>query len=213
MTRRVDRLARFAHDTQGATLLEMAMVMPLLLLLIFGLLDYGRLFWIEAMAQKATAIAARTAAVRPPVCAGVPTVISVSSTNPGEVAPKFGTLCRAGGVCADGGEQSCLLDTATAAGAEIWDRIAPLMPPGATAANVRLRYSFDERIGFLGGPYSPMVTAELVDLAFQFATPLGGLAAMAANDDTLATTSPNSIALPAMSVSLPGEDLAAGLPN
>ena len=70
---------------------------------------------------------------------------------------------------------------ATTTGQEIWDRVSALMPPGSSAANIRLRYTFDGRLGFIGGPYSPIVTAELINLEFQFVLPLGPLAALASN--------------------------------
>lgn len=206
-------LRRFRRDEAGTTVVELAIVVPLLLLLLFALIDYGRLFWIESMAQKAISIAARTAAVRPPVCAGVPKTITAVQTTPGDPAPKFGTICRANGVCASGGEQTCALDVSTATGQEIWNRIEALMPPGSTPANVRMRYTFDGRIGFLGGPYSPIVTAELVNLNFNFVLPLGGLAALASSDASQQSALANTIALPNMSVSLPGEDLASGASN
>lgn len=217
MTALMDILRRFKRDETGTTLVEMAIVMPLLLLLIFGILEYGRLFWITSASQKAMAIAVRTAAVRPPVCAGVPTIITAASTPPNTPAPRFGTVCRAGGACANGGEQVCALNIATTTGQEIWDRVSALMPPGSTPANIRMRYTFDGRMGFVGGPYSPVVTAELVDLnepdqafQFQFVLPLGPLAALASN---AAYTSPTRISLPSMSASLPGEDLALGVTN
>jgi Flp pilus assembly protein TadG len=206
-------LRRFAHDDNGATVVELAIIVPLLMLLTFGVLDYGRLFWIESMAQKATSIAARTAAVRPPVCPGVPETISLAASAPNDGTVKFGTLCRAGGICANGGTQTCALDTTTASGLEIWNRIAPLMPPGSTPANVQVSYSFDGRIGFLGGPYSPVVTAELVGLTFQFASPLGSLGAIAASDASVSASLGSTILLPNMSVSMPGEDLASGVSN
>ncbi len=213
MTVVMDFLRRFKRDTSGTTLVEMAIVMPLLLLLIFGVLEYGRLFWITSITQKATAVAVRLAAVRPPVCPDVPDVISAVSVSPGGTAPKFGTICRTGGVCANLGEQVCALNLGTVTGQEIWTRVAALMPPGSTAANIRLRYSFDGRIGFIGGPYSPVVTVELINLEFQFISPLGQLAALAASDATLAASHTNSIILPSMSASLPGEDLASGVTN
>jgi len=213
MTGFMDFLRRFQRNTSGTTLVELAIVMPLLLLLIFGVLEFGRLFWITGVTQKATAIAVRLAAVRPPVCPNVPDVISAVSVSAGGTAPRFGTVCRTGGVCADLGEQVCALNLGTATGQEIWGRVAALMPPGSTAANIRLRYSFDERIGFVGGPYSPVVTVELINLEFQFISPLGQLAALAASDATIAASLPNSISLPSMSASLPGEDLASGVTN
>lgn len=213
MTRGLHLLRRLGQDCRGAALVELAIAVPLVLLFVFGILDFGRLYWIETTLQKAMHIAARTAALRSPVCAGVPTTVQEAPQAPGQSAPRFGTLCRAGGICADAGDQSCALSTDTATGREIWDRIEFLLPPGATPANVRVTYSFDDRLGFLGGPYTPVVTAEIVNLDFQFVLPLGALAALAANDPTLSAASFNRISLPSMSTSLPGEDLASGIAN
>ena len=79
----------------------------------------------------------------------------------------------------------------------------------ATPANLRFRYSFDPNLGFLGGPYVPLVTVELQNLNFDFFSPLAGLASLAG-----ATPSGNlgaAIPFPPMSVSMPGEDLALGI--
>jgi hypothetical protein len=96
---------------------------------------------------------------------------------------------------------------------EIWRRIAPLLPNDATIANLRFTYSATagdsaSQIGFLGGPYVPTVTVELEGLKFRFATPLSGLADLARG--AAGSTISNTIAIPAMSVSMPGEDLALG---
>lgn len=205
--------SKFKADTAGSAIVEMAILIPLLLLLIFGILEYGRLYWVTGTAQKATAIASRIAAVRPAACPDVPEIISSVPVNPGSPIPKYGTLCRSGNVCLTPGEKTCALNLANPTGQEIWDRITALLPPGSTPANVRLRYTFDERLGFLGGPYSPIVTAELTGLEFRFVSPLGKLAALAAGDATLEGTHPNSITLSSMSSSMPGEDLASGAAN
>lgn len=208
-------LRRLRQNTAGTALVEMAILVPILLLLIFGVLEYGRLYWVTGAAQKATAIASRIAAVRPPVCFDMnnwPTNQYVDETT-----YKAGTLCRASGVCLApplAYQDWCALDQDnTATGIEIWESIEGLMPPGSTEANVRLRYTFDERLGFLGGPYTPMVTVELVDLEFRFVSPLGRLAALAASDETIEASHPNSITLSSMSASIPGEDLASGPAN
>jgi Flp pilus assembly protein TadG len=202
-------LKRFAADTDGATLTELVIVLPTLLLLVLGVVEFGRLGHSEAMAQKATELAARTASVRPAVCEDVPETfepVTVTSGTP----PRFGTLCRVGNVCAtpDVPERTCTLAENNATADEIWQTIAPLLPGTATRANVQLRYTHDDRMGFLGGPYTPIVTAELVGLEFQFITPLGALAnlATAGGGSEIA----NSITFPNMSASLPGEDLGQG---
>lgn len=207
------RARRLARSERGGTLVEMAIVMPLLLLFIFGILDYGRLFWTEAMAQKATEMTTRIASVRGAACPGVPTMVGPASV-PGEPAPRFGTLCRVGNTCANPGTVQCLMNDGDAATQavrdEIWTRVEPLMPPNATRANLRIGYSFDERLGFLGGPYRPIITAEIVNLTFTFVSPLGRIAALAAADPNVVLA--ETITYPAFSVSLPAEDLSSGAP-
>lgn len=51
-----------------------------------------------------------------------------------------------------------------------------------------------------------MVTVSIQNLRFQFATPLGALALLAGSLDGL----PSDLPFPALSVSLPAEDLALG---
>lgn len=163
---------------------------------------------------------------RPPVtpqyCSNqvVPTV-NLRGTSPS--APKFGTLCSAGAsgtVCLDPGPIICTPlagnPSADPTVAEIWAAIAPLMPVSATEANLRFRYDPHDpndpnapQLGFLGGPYVPTVTVELVNLQFTFVTPLSGLAALASPGGSGFTAGP-SLAFPAMSTSLPAEDLAQG---
>ncbi|SLN73907.1 hypothetical protein ROG8370_03639 [Roseovarius gaetbuli] len=59
--------------------------------------------------------------------------------------------------------------------AAIWAQISPLMPVNATEDNVILSGELTPDLGFLGGPYTPVVTARIEALDFQFITPLGAL--------------------------------------
>jgi hypothetical protein len=72
-----------------------------------------------------------------------------------------------------------------------------------------MRYTFDPNLGFLGGPYTPIVTVDLVDFDFQFITPLGALANLATGGTD--SEIPNAITFPNMSASLPAEDLDQGV--
>ena len=213
-----NKLHALRQDEEGATLMELVIVLPTLLLLVLGAVEFGRFGYNEVLAHKATDLAVRTAAVRPAICAGVP-----ETFEPGTgTAPRFGTLCRvgaAGSTCAivtAADMPACTLATpdtnspaAIAAADEIWQTILPLLPNTATRANVQISYTHDPNIGFLGGPYTPIVTAELVGIQFQTITPLGALAALAtANPDNDVA---NSITFPNMSASLPAEDLGQGL--
>lgn len=218
-------LRRFLRSEDGTTLVELTIVIPIFLLIFFALIDFGRMGAEYVMADKAMQIASRIAVVRPPLlpqyCSNqvVPTR-NFRGTSPS--APKFGTLCSAGTsgtVCADPGPIICgpqagnpLSDPTLT---DIWNAIAPLMPAGATEANLSFRYDPDDpndpndpQLGFLGGPYVPIVTVDLVNLQFTFVTPLSGLAALAGSGS--ASAFGPSLPFPAMSMSLPGEDLDLG---
>ena len=213
MSRRLRPLRRFGEDARGTTLVELAFVIPLFLLFLFGLIDFGRLAYHWVAAEKATAIAARIATVRLPACGGVPD----SYVRGDNTTIAFGTNCSfTNGVCTVPGTVTCTGNASNATAAEIWGRIAPLLPNDAEISNLRFTYSPDgdssdgvvEQIGFLGGPYVPTVTVELEDLVFRFATPLSGLANLASG--ATGSTISSDIAIPTMSVSMPGEDLNFG---
>lgn len=199
---------RFLLREDGTTLVEFAVVMPIFLLLFFGLIDFGRLGYEYVMANKAMQMAARTAVTRPPACPGVAQTNLRGALVAGAVPPYFGTNCRAGAtVCADPGTITCAGSAANATAAEIWASISVLMPSDASVANLHFTYAFNPDLGFLGGPYEPMVTVSIQNLDFQFITPLGALATLAG---AVGNDLPSSLPFPALSVSLPAEDLALG---
>lgn len=202
------RMRRFAQDEAGTTLVELAIVLPVFLLLYLGLIDFGRLGAEYVLAEKAMQRASRIAAVRPAACPNVPTVNTRGTGTVGGVAPHYGAGCSiAANICTNPGVQTCSGSAANPTAAEIWAGIQPLMPSHATIANLRFSYTHDPRLGFLGGPYVPIVTVEIQNLNFQFATPLSALAALAGSD----VAGPGAtLPFPSMSTSLPAEDLALG---
>lgn len=227
-----NRHMRFLKSESGASLIEYAIVISLFLLVFFAILDFGRLGFNWVMTEKAMQRAARIAVTRPPVCDGVPETHARGTNG----AVPYGTLCRAdSGVCADVGRQICVLSptdidcsSASASTAtEIWCIINPILPSNATPRNIRLSYEFDRNLGFLGGPYTPMVEVAVVTdedvpdidnsaaLRFDFITPLPGLAAIVGgggmNNVSDTGGGPQAdIPFPDMSVSMPAEDLAQG---
>ena len=202
-------IRRFWSDQRGATLVELAVVLPVFLLLLFGLIDFGRMGAEYVWAEKAMQRAARIAVVRPAACAGVPVMHLRGTVPSGTTPPRFGTKCAAGAtICTNPGTITCAGNMADPTVAEIWGAISGLMPSSATAANLRFSYAYDQNIGFLGGPYTPIVTVEIQNLNFQFATPLSSLAAFAG--DTSGSVPGATLPFPPMSVSLPAEDLAQG---
>ncbi len=197
---------RFRRDQSGAGLVEYSLVILLFLFLLFAIIDFGRLANAWVAANKATQIAARLAAVRPPACTGVPTR---NVRGPAVGSTTFGTMCRAGaGICLDPGTFTCQGNDTNPTSVEIVQAIRPLMPPGTQANNLRFSYSFDPDLGFLGGPYIPMVTVEFINVDFVFISQLGRmLTPLTGNTTALGADIP----MPGMSVSLPGEDLAQGM--
>ena len=203
----VAKLSRFHRDAEGTVLVEMAIVLPIFLLLLLGLIDFGRMGGEFVMASKAMQRAVRIAAVRPTVCPALPTV-NLRGSGAGATT-HYGTSCAAGtNFCVNPGVVTCTASASNATAAEIWTAIAPLMPSHATVSNLKLSYSFDANLGFLGGPYVPVVTVEIQNLNFQFATPLSALAALVGVTDGSAPGA--TLPFPKTSTSLPGEDLAAG---
>ncbi|WP_127900104.1 TadE/TadG family type IV pilus assembly protein [Solirhodobacter olei] len=211
-----DRLRNFCRRTashgageDGAVLVELALVLPLFLFILFGLIDFGRLAYALVMAESAVDMAARIAVVRAPACAGVPTAnLRYTGSSAPVPAPPYGTSCSAGGnICAGTSAPPCTGVLSNTTASEIWSRVAPLMPSGTTVANLQFTYTYDPKLGFLGGPYVPMVTVALTGAQFQFVTPLAGLAQML----TGTGLGFNQIEdFPTISASLPGEDLAQG---
>jgi hypothetical protein len=198
---------RLRRDEAGATLVEFGIVLSLFLLIFFGLVDFGRLAYHDVIAERGLHAAARVAAVRPPACAAVPEYLSRDPAAPDSV--QYGTSCNAGGaICQDPGTISCDGNAANPTAAEIWALVGPTLPPGASISNLRFSYAYDPNLGFLGGPYVPVVTLRLQDVGFQFVTPLAGLAVL--SGATPGSALDGSMTLPSHSVSLPAEDMAQG---
>lgn len=198
---------RFLRDEDGSTLVEFAIVISLFLLIFFGLIDFGRLAYHIVTAERAMHAAARISAVRPPACPGVPGFVTRDDLAP--PSTDYGTSCSAGGpICRNEGEISCPGDMNNPTAAEVWSAVSVFLPPGSDVSNLQFTYAYDANLGFLGGPYVPVVTVELAGVEFLFVTPLSGLAALAGA--TGGSSLGSTFTMPSMSVSLPGEDLAQG---
>jgi Flp pilus assembly protein TadG len=225
----LERVKRFKNSEDGTTMVEFAICISLFLLILFAVIDFGRLGYQWVVAEKAMQKAVRIATVRPPVCSGVPSFHL--RQDPSDITYNTGTLCRdVSGLCNTTSTPACLLSGPTTGDAlttadEIWATLSVLLPPGTSKSNILMSYEYDARLGFLGGPYIPIVTAELVgsfsagvktDLMFDFVTPLSALAAVAGSANA-ATMLPDGsgctgcIPFPRVSVTIPGEDLNKGV--
>lgn len=205
----ISALRAFRRREDGATLVEFALVVPLFLLLAFGLLDFGRLGFSYVMAQKATERAVREVVVRTPVCTGLPEFNTRGGTSTALDEIRYGASCQSNSLlCADPGTVTCTAADGSATGSEIFVQIQTLLPTNALPQNLHFTYAFDENLGFLGGPYTPLVTVELRDLDFEFVTPIGALANLLSANDSGEIG--QSFGFPSMSTSLPGEVLLDG---
>ena len=196
-------LHRFWADRSAGPAAEFALVVPLLILFLFGIIDVGRLMWTWNQAEKATQQGVRLAAVTNMIPSGLRDYsFAVSGSIPqGDVVPQSSfpgvsctstsCTCAAGGTCA-----FPLTRDATAFDALV-TRVARFKSDVA-ATNVTVNYSWSG-LGFSGDPngpdVSPLVTVSLANLTFQPLILMGlevGLPAFSATltmEDGLGTTS------------------------
>lgn len=206
----------FPRDENGASLVEFALVIALVLVLFFAILDFGRIGFAFVAGQKAVQNAARLAAVSPSAClTALPPTHDIATGTTAE----FGTNCSVKSaqaptqsVCKAETTIECQGENATATA--IFEAVQALLPPGATRENLYFRYSFDERLGFLGGPYTPMVTVDLVNAQspaegawIAMISPLGPLLQLVGGATGSQLFQNGRFTLPVISVSMPGESL------
>jgi hypothetical protein len=196
------RLTRvFLRDERGGQLAEFALVIGLLFVVGILIFETTRFSMRGAMAEYATQLAVRIAAVRPPVCAGVP---DINERVVGSTA-RFGTMCSdPSAPCVVPATQTCAGAAGNAVVDEVFATIQPLLPVGATPANLQFSYE-PTGLGFLGGPYVPMTSVSLQNLQHQFILPLGQLFAPWGG-----AGGNGAVALGPLTATLPGEDLNVG---
>lgn len=69
-TARVARVWRTVHDDRGTALVEFALVLPILLVLLFGVIDFGRAFLLRSTLAAGVREGARAGAVHEAPCTG-----------------------------------------------------------------------------------------------------------------------------------------------
>ena len=171
-------LARLLSSRSGASAVEFALVVPLLLFLLFGVIDGGRWLWEVNRAEKATQMGARFAVVTTPLAPGLVTTdyIGVGGLTQGDVIPKsaFGqVVCNSGGCCTGGLTCTNPYPALGTFDPDVFQRIVDrmaLMYPEVEADNVRVTYS-GSGLGYAGDPngmdISPLVTVELTGVQFR----------------------------------------------
>ena len=167
------RQPRLIREESGASAAEFALVLPLLLLFLFGIIDAGRYMWAINKAEKAAQMGVRMAVVTKPLASGITSAdyVGTGGLTAGDVIPAsaFGTITCTNTGC------SCTTSPCPAVGSvaaqdftRIYNRVALFLPEVAPA-NVSVQYS-SSGLGYAGDPngadLAPLVTVRLSGLGF-----------------------------------------------
>ncbi len=215
------RLRHSIRDDNGAVLVEVAVVMTIMLVFIFGSIEFLFALFQWNAATKAVQIGARIAAVSDPVATGLNDLslaIVSASVPPGSIMPKFTITC-------EGATASCACTVGPCPGVGAFDRAAMNtivfgrgssscsdatsfydagmcdIFPRISAANVVVVYT-QTGLGYAGRPGGPVptITISIQNLPFQFFF-LSGLRGF------------KDIPIPALTTSITAEDLSSDAPT
>ncbi|HEY4545094.1 MAG TPA: TadE/TadG family type IV pilus assembly protein [Pedomonas sp.] len=158
--------ARLVRCRSGATAAEFALVVPLLLVLLLGIIDAGRLLWVVNRAEKAAQMGVRLAVVTDMVPADLAhrdfaAAHGVPSGEPVPVSAFSATTCSAGG-CTGWGYDAAAFQRVVAR----MNAVLPDIRPGHVFIdyeNVGLGYAGDPA----GPDVSPLVRVRVRALAFR----------------------------------------------
>lgn len=172
-------------DRRGASAAEFALVLPLLLLFILGMIDAARFMWETNRVEKATQMGARMAVVTQPVSTGLANqdYLGVGGLTQGDIIPvtALSTVTCSRTSCSCTG--AACPDDDTTADSDAFDQIfarMQMMKPDISPDEVTISYR-GSGLGYAGDPHgmdiSPLVTVELSDVEFRPITLLfaGGL--------------------------------------
>jgi Flp pilus assembly protein TadG len=183
-------------DCRAGSAAEFALVLPLLLMMLFGVIDAGRFMWEFNRAEKATQAGARMAVVTEVVAEGLATTNFVGKTFGGVTltqgdripASALPTVTCTNTTCTCSGCPAGIPGTYdSAAFAAVVQRMQYMMP-AVQASNVTIEYR-GSGLGFAGDPngaeISPLVTVKLTGMQFK---PLAFLLFATINMPDFATT-------------------------
>lgn len=173
------QLASLLRDRRASSAAEFALVLPLLILFLFGIIDVGRYMWTLNSAEKATQMGVRYAVVSDPVADVINTdFVGEYSIPGGDVVP-----------AATFGSATCTNTACTVTGAAngedghnpaAFDAIVDWMRnfyPDIQPSDVTVRYE-NIGLGYSGDPtgpdVAPLTTVELRLSSFQSLVLFGG---------------------------------------
>jgi Flp pilus assembly protein TadG len=161
-------LKRLFLDRKAASAAEFALVLPLLLIFLLGIIDAGRYMWSINRAEKAAQMGVRMAVVTDYVSSTIgANYIGQCSLNAGDPIP---ASCFSTVTCNNPGTVSCSSGTANAAAFNRVLQRMQLFMPELQASKVEIIYS-PSGLGYAGNPngpdLAPLVTVRLSGLTFQ----------------------------------------------
>jgi hypothetical protein len=158
----------------GASAAEFALVLPLLLLLLFGVIDAGRFMWEYNRAEKATQMGVRFAATTDPVLGSgfsdysFPVNDGISQGSAVPTANFSSATCTVGSCTCTGGDVCDEVAYDSNAFQRITDRMTAMYPQ-IGQNNVSIEYK-NVGLGFAGDPngpdVAPLITVRLTDMVF-----------------------------------------------
>ena len=202
------QLSRLVRNNSATTAAEFALVLPLLIIFLLGIIDAGRFLWEYNEAEKATQTGVRYAVVTAPILNGLDNSYSFATDagipqgNPIPTANFSSATCN-------NASCSCSASTGSFCGSTSYNGPAFLalvqrmkyMYPAIGNANVTVTYR-NVGLGFAGDPdgsdISPLVTVKLTGITFRPITCL---------------VLPCSFNMPDFSAALTAEDLSGSVAN
>ena len=172
------------RDRTAASAAEFGLVLPLTILLLFGVIDAGRYLWEVNRAEKATAAGARMAVVTDVLAPGLATAnyVGVGGLTQGDLIPPSAlgvVTCTSAGCCVPATLCSGTYPAPGTLNSTQFNLIVArmrAMKRDITAANVRVTYS-GSGLGYAGDPngmeISPLVTVSLTGVRFNPITLFG----------------------------------------
>lgn len=202
---------KFILDESGSTAAEFGFVLPLLLILLFGVIDTGRWIWTYNQAEKAAQMGARFAIVADGVAGSSASGTGIYSSylggtlTQGDVIPAsaFGKITCTSSGCSCTVTPCPSLGTAnTTAFNNVVARMKMFLP-SLTAANVTIEYS-SSGLGYAGSPILP-------DLSPLVTVKIGQPTALQFKPLTILTL--RSMNMPSFTTTLSAEDLSGSVSN
>jgi Flp pilus assembly protein TadG len=165
-------IASLVRNDAAASSAEFAMVLPVFLLFLLGIIDIGRYMWTLNQAEKATQMGVRYAVVSDPVATVMNTDFvdfGIAGGDPVPIATFDKAVCDNSSTCTVTGAASGVSGRNATAFTDIvtWMHT---FDPAVLASNVHVTYQ-NVGLGYSGDPTGPdvaaLTTVELRDLTFQ----------------------------------------------